>query len=57
VTALVLEKRGRWREARDAFARAAVQYAGALGDAHPDTLRARDAILRMERRVSTKNYN
>ena len=41
VSALVFEARGRPREARDAFATAAVQFAGALGDTHPDTVRAR----------------
>jgi tetratricopeptide (TPR) repeat protein len=54
---LVFEKQRRWREARDAFATAAVQFAGAAGDAHPETLRSRDAILRMEKRVSTQSYN
>ena len=58
----VRESRGQAREARDAFAIAAVQFAGALGDQHPDTLRARDAIARASRMVSdgslsTKNYN
>ena len=37
VTGLVYEHQGRRREARDAFATAAVQFAGAVGDAHPDT--------------------
>jgi serine/threonine-protein kinase len=57
MNARLLEQRRQWREARDAYARAAMQYAGALGDAHPDTLRARDAILRAEGRILTKNYN
>jgi tetratricopeptide (TPR) repeat protein len=46
LTGLVHERRHRPRDARDAFATAAVQYAGSLGDAHPDTLRAREAIAR-----------
>lgn len=41
VTGLVYEQQNRRREAREAFATAAVQFAGALGDTHPDTLRAR----------------
>jgi tetratricopeptide (TPR) repeat protein len=46
-TGLVYERQGRRREARDAFATAAVQFAGAEGDGHPDTLRAREAIQRV----------
>jgi len=46
VTGLVYEAQGRRREARDAFATAAVQFAGAVGDGHPDTLRAREAMNR-----------
>jgi serine/threonine protein kinase len=56
-TARVLEQRNQWREARDAFARAAVQFAGAVGEAHPDTLRSRDAMNRVAKRVSTENDN
>jgi serine/threonine protein kinase len=57
-TGLVHEAAGRWREARDAHAVAAVQFAGAVGDTHPDTLRARDAIARAERRLaSTKKHD
>jgi eukaryotic-like serine/threonine-protein kinase len=55
-SALVLEKRGKVREARDAFATAAVQYAGALGDAHPATARARAGIARMSV-AATQNDN
>jgi serine/threonine protein kinase/tetratricopeptide (TPR) repeat protein len=47
VTGLVYEAQGRRAEARDAFATAAVQFAGAVGDKHPDTLRAREGISRM----------
>jgi tetratricopeptide (TPR) repeat protein len=43
----VHEAGGRAREARDAYAIAAVQFAGSVGDAHADTLRARDAISRV----------
>ena len=46
-TALVLEARGKLHEARDAFATAAVQFAGALGDTHADTVRARAGIARL----------
>jgi serine/threonine-protein kinase len=46
VTGLVYEAQGRRPEARDAFATAAVQFAGAVGDTHPDTLRAREGIDR-----------
>jgi serine/threonine-protein kinase len=56
-TGLVFEKKGRLREARDAFATSAVQFAGAVGETHADTLRSRDAISRMEKSLSTKNYN
>ena len=55
-TAQVFEARGRFREARDAFATAAVQFAGALGDTHPDTVRARAGIARMSV-AATKNDN
>jgi tetratricopeptide (TPR) repeat protein len=47
VTGLVYEAQGRRAEARDAFATAAVQFAGAVGETHPDTLRAREGISRM----------
>jgi len=46
LTGLVYEQQRKPREARDAFATAAVQFAGSLGDTHPDTLRVRDAITR-----------
>ena len=47
VTGQVYEAQARRDEARDAFATAAVQFAGALGESHPDTLRAREGIARM----------
>jgi eukaryotic-like serine/threonine-protein kinase len=56
-TARVLEQRRQWREARDAYAQAAVQFAGAVGDTHRDTVRARDAMSRLAERVTTENYN
>ncbi len=46
VSGRVFEKQGKLRDARDAFARAAVQFAGALGESHPETLRARAGIER-----------
>jgi eukaryotic-like serine/threonine-protein kinase len=55
-SARVLEKQGKTREARDAFARAAVQFAGALGEAHPETARSRAGIARMAV-VVTQNDN
>jgi tetratricopeptide (TPR) repeat protein len=54
---LVREAAGQWREARDDFAVAAVQFAGALGDEHADTRRARDAITRASARITTKNHD
>jgi len=45
-SARVFEARGKLREAREAYATAAMQFAGALGDTHPDTLRARAGITR-----------
>ncbi len=57
VTGQVAERQKRSREARDAFARAAVQFAGALGEDHPETLRARDAISRVSNEPSTENRN
>jgi hypothetical protein len=58
----VRETQRRLREARDAYAIAAVQLAGALGEGHSDTLRAREAISRAARLLSdkgssTNNYN
>lgn len=52
----VLEKQGRFREARDAYAVAAVQYAGSVGDTHPDTLQARAGVARMSA-LATQNDN
>ena len=46
-TGLVYEAQGRRREAREAFATAAVQFAGSVGEKHPDTNRAREAIQRV----------
>jgi hypothetical protein len=51
---MVSEKRGAFREARDAFAKAAVQFVGALGESHPDVARARAGIERAAARVDTK---
>jgi tetratricopeptide (TPR) repeat protein len=56
-TGRLREAQGRAREARDAYAVAAVQFAGSQGEAHPDTRRAREAISRMAAALSTKNYN
>jgi len=47
VTGLVYEAQGRREEAREAFATSAVQFAGAVGEDHPDTLRAREAMNRI----------
>jgi tetratricopeptide (TPR) repeat protein len=52
VSGLVHEAQGKQREARDAFATAAVQFAGAVGDTHPDTLLARAGIERAARLVN-----
>jgi tetratricopeptide (TPR) repeat protein len=52
LTGLVYEQQNKLREARDAFATAAVQLAGALGDSHPETVRAREAITRASGRVA-----
>jgi serine/threonine-protein kinase len=46
LSGLVHEQRRQLREARDAHATAAVQFAGALGDGHHDTLLARTAMNR-----------
>jgi tetratricopeptide (TPR) repeat protein len=43
------ERRQQLREARDALATAAVQFSGALGDSHHDTLLARAAMGRVNR--------
>jgi tetratricopeptide (TPR) repeat protein len=47
LTGLVQEQRRQIPEARDAFAVAELQFAGALGDSHSDTLRARAAMGRV----------
>ena len=52
LTGLVYEQQRKPREARDAFATAAVQFAGSLGDTHPDTLRVRDAITRASNQLA-----
>jgi len=44
VTGLVYEHQRRPREAREAFATAAAQFAGSVGETHPDTLRARERM-------------
>ena len=44
-------------KAREAFATAAVQFAGAVGESHADTLRSREAIARVEAALSTKKHN
>ncbi len=54
VTGRLAESRGNARAARDAFATAAVQLAGSIGDAHPETRRARDAITRVTGRIATQ---
>ncbi len=47
VTGMVLERNKRWREAREAFATAAVQFAGSVGEKHPDTCwRAKESRAR-----------
>jgi len=56
-TGLLREREHRLREARDAFATAAMQFAGALGETHPDTLRARDALRRVAAGISTQNHD
>jgi tetratricopeptide (TPR) repeat protein len=53
-TGTLFEAQRRMRDARDAFATAAVQLAGAVGDGHPDTLRARDAIARVSNHLATQ---
>jgi serine/threonine-protein kinase len=57
LTGLVYEQQRRMRAARDAFATAAVQYAGSLGDTHSDTLRARDAITRASNQLAANKNN
>jgi eukaryotic-like serine/threonine-protein kinase len=57
VTARIEESRGNARAARDAYAKAAVQLAGSIGDAHPETLRAREAIRRVSNHLTTQNHD
>jgi tetratricopeptide (TPR) repeat protein len=52
-TGLVHEQQRRPRAARDAFATAAVQFAGAVGETHPDTMRARAAAARASSQLRT----
>jgi serine/threonine protein kinase len=52
LTGLVYEQQHKPREARDAFATAAVQFAGALSETHPDTLNARAAIVRASNQLA-----
>jgi serine/threonine-protein kinase len=54
-TGLLRERERQARAARDAYATAAMQFAGALGDAHPDTVRAREAIQRVAAMIPTEN--
>jgi serine/threonine protein kinase len=56
-TGTLYEAQKRMRDARDAFATAAVQFAGAVGDEHPDTLRARDATARASNHLATQKYD
>jgi serine/threonine-protein kinase len=56
-TGRVQESAGRWREARDSFAIAAVEFSGALGDGHPETRRARAAIDRVSGGATTQNHD
>jgi hypothetical protein len=51
----VREQQRRMREARDAYATAAVQFAGALGDAHHDTVLAREGMNRVAGLVAGDN--
>jgi serine/threonine-protein kinase len=53
-TGMLNESQERLREARDAYAVAAVQFAGSLGDQHPDTFRARDAISRASNHLTSQ---
>jgi eukaryotic-like serine/threonine-protein kinase len=53
-TGTLYEAQSRTRDARDAFATAAAQFAGAVGEGHPDTLRARDALLRTSNHLATQ---
>ncbi|MEO8061726.1 MAG: serine/threonine-protein kinase [Pseudomonadota bacterium] len=57
LTGLVYEQQRKPREARDAFATAAVQFAGSSGDNHPDTLRVRDAITRASNQLAMSKNN
>jgi tetratricopeptide (TPR) repeat protein len=52
LTGLVYEQQRKLREARDAFATAAVQFAGALGDTHPETLHVRAAMARASNQLA-----
>jgi tetratricopeptide (TPR) repeat protein len=56
-TGRVQEAAGRLREARDSFAIAAAEFSGALGDGHPETLRARAAIDRAAGGATTKYHD
>ena len=55
-TGLLRERERQARAARDAYATAAMQFAGALGDSHPDTVRAREAIQRVAAMIPTENH-
>jgi tetratricopeptide (TPR) repeat protein/tRNA A-37 threonylcarbamoyl transferase component Bud32 len=56
VTGLVYEQRNRRSEARDAFATSAVQFAGSAGEKHPDTLRARDAMVHASGQLAVNDH-
>jgi serine/threonine protein kinase len=55
-TGRVREFQGRLREARDAYAVAAVQFAGSVGEEHADTLAARESIARTAGALSRRNH-
>jgi hypothetical protein len=52
LTGLVYEQQHKLAQARDAFATAAVQCAGSLGDTHAETLRVRAAMTRVTNRLA-----
>ena len=55
VSGMVYERNKDMRAARDAYATAAMQFAGAVGDTHPETLRAREAMGRASQQVAAAN--
>jgi tetratricopeptide (TPR) repeat protein len=52
LTGLVYEQQRKLAQARDAFATAAVQCAGSLGDKHAETLRVRAAMTRVSNQLA-----